>query len=388
MRILHVVPTYYPSVRYGGPIRSVHGLARALVARGHEVHVCTTTVDGPGDLDVSTTSAVDLDGVSVHYFPVPTLRRLYFSPRMADFFRNELGRFDLVHLHSVYLWPTWAAARQARHRRIPYVISPRGLLIRDLIQRKSRWLKRAWIALIEKRNLAGAAAIHVTAPLEAEELHAMKLPVPATFCVGNGVEWPARHSTLQEGPYAGVTHPYALFLSRINWKKGLDRLLKAWQMIPDLKLIIAGNDDEGYQSTLQALALTLGIEDRVEFIGAVSDEHKWALYENAQLFVLPSYSENFGNVVAEAMAMGCPVVITPEVGIAPIVRAAGAGVICDGEPDLLAQTILHLSADAASRAKMGAAGRACAEASLSWNGIAAEMEAEYGRCLSSLKESR
>src|SRR3974390_2142351 len=120
LRILHVVPTYYPAVRYGGPIRSVHGLASSLVTRGHEVHVYTTNVDGPGESDVPLDRAVDLDGVKVSYFRVPALRRLYWAPSMKSRLISSIRDFDIVHLHSIYLWPTAAAANEERHARIPY----------------------------------------------------------------------------------------------------------------------------------------------------------------------------------------------------------------------------------------------------------------------------
>src|SRR5487761_2434080 len=111
MRLLHVVPSYYPAVRYGGPIRSVHGLCRALARRGHEVHVYTTNVDGPGVSAVPTDRPVDMDGVQVHYFEVQSPRRLYRSPAMRRCLRATVGGFDAVHIHSVFLWPTWAGAR-------------------------------------------------------------------------------------------------------------------------------------------------------------------------------------------------------------------------------------------------------------------------------------
>src|SRR5271163_3211119 len=114
LRILQVVPTYLPAVRYGGPIRSVHALATSLVERGHEVHVFTTSVDGPNDLDVPTTKPVNLDGVQVRYFPVRFMRRLYWCPSLARALREEIHSFDVVHLHSVFLWPTAAAARIAK----------------------------------------------------------------------------------------------------------------------------------------------------------------------------------------------------------------------------------------------------------------------------------
>jgi glycosyltransferase involved in cell wall biosynthesis len=170
LRLLHVVPTYLPALRYGGPIRSVHALCRELAARGHEVHVFTTNVDGPGDSDVLLGQPVDLDGVQVTYFPSRLLRRLYWSPPMARALAAQTASFDLVHVHAIYLWPTLAGARAARKHNLPYVLSPRGMLVPELIRRRSRWVKQAWIALIERHNLEAASAIHTTSTVEAEHL--------------------------------------------------------------------------------------------------------------------------------------------------------------------------------------------------------------------------
>jgi glycosyltransferase involved in cell wall biosynthesis len=381
LRILHVVPSYYPAVRYGGPIRSVQALCAALVRRGHDVSVYTTNVDGDRDSDVPLEEPVALEGVMVNYFRVPTLRRLYFSPSLARRLRHTVGGFDVIHLHSIFLWPTYAAARAAEKARVPYVISPRGMLVGEGIRRKSRLVKSAWIRLIERRSLAHAARLHVTADIEADEAQALGLKLPARICVPNGVSRPARHLPLHDGPFGWIPRPYALFLSRVNRKKGLDRLLRAWKWVPDLVLIIAGNDDDGCLPELRAQVAAEGVADRVHFIGAVRDEHKWALFENAEMFILPSYSENFGNAVAEAMAMACPVVVTPEVGLAKLVRDFGAGVVTPGEPRLLAHAVTALHRDDAGRRKLGMAGRQAAMAQLSWNGVALQMEAEYRRIL-------
>jgi glycosyltransferase involved in cell wall biosynthesis len=381
LRILQVIPTYYPAVRYGGPIRSVHALAKSLVARGHEVHVFTSSVDGPNDLDFPTSAPVELDGVKIRYFPVRHLRRLYWSPPMAAALREQVAGFDVLHLHSVFLWPTWAAARIARSFGIPYLVSPRGSLGREVIRRKSSVIKTSWIRLIEQRTLRESAGVHVTSDIEAGEIKALGLQLPELYCVPNGVDVPQQHSALDAGPFSNITRPYALFLSRINWKKGLDRLLAAWRQVPDLTLIIAGNDEEGYREQLEAMALEYQIHDRVCFLGPVSEEHKWALYENAELFVLPSYSENFGNVVAEAMIMGCPVVVTPEVGLSTLVRESGAGTVVDGTPRTLGQAILNLVQDSRRRRRMGERGRIAAREHLSWDSVAHRMETLYGALL-------
>jgi len=292
------------------------------------------------------------------------------APGLARQLRRDIAGFDVVHLHSVFLWPTWMAARAARRAGIPYIVAPRGMLVRDIIRRKSRWLKAAWVALIERRTLANAARLHVTAHGEADELRAQKFLKSPIVMIPNGVTFPEEPAALSQGPFQGLPPRYALFLSRISWKKGLDRLLEAWQAVPDLPLVIAGNDEEGYQPQLEALARKLGIADRVLFVGPASDADKWALYAQAEVFVLPSYSENFGIVVAEAMAMGCPVIVTPDVGAGELVAQAGAGVISSGEPKQLAAAVRELLADPGARRRHGEAGRRFARAQLSWEGIA------------------
>src|SRR5438034_1111935 len=126
VRLLHVTPTYVPAYRYGGPIYSVHALCRSLVTAGHEVHVYTTSVDGPDDSWVPMDRAVNLDGVRVCYFRSCRLRRLYWSPDLWTRCNSMAGVFDAIHLHSVFLFPTWAGARAAARAAVPYVLSPRG----------------------------------------------------------------------------------------------------------------------------------------------------------------------------------------------------------------------------------------------------------------------
>jgi glycosyltransferase involved in cell wall biosynthesis len=148
--------------------------------------------------------------------------------------------------------------------------------------------------------------------------------------------------------------------------------------------VIAGNDEEGYRPELERLARTLGLADRVLFTGSVSDDHKWALFEKAELFLLPSYSENFGIVVAEAMAMGCPVLVTPEVGIAQLVESAGAGIVTSNDPANLATVVRALLADEPRRRELGRRGREVVSQRLTWDRVVEQMEDLYvsvlGRC--------
>lgn len=380
MRILHVVPSYLPATRYGGPIYSVHGLCRALVGLGHEVHVFTTSVDGAADSDVPLGRAVDLDGVKVWYFSSPYLRRLYFAPAMVQAMKEQIPSFDLVHLHSVFLWPTWAAARAARAAGAPYVLSPRGMLVRELVQRRSRWLKTAWIKLIEARNIGGAAAIHVTSEKEAVELREFGFRLPEVWTVPNGIDapepWAMEEVSADVQAALHLEGEYVLFFGRINWKKGLDRLLAAWRDVSGARLIIAGNDEENYLPELQRVAAENDLQATVMFLPRhISGADKEALFSSARLFVLPSYSENFGNTVLEALIRSVPVVVTEEVGAAEVVRESGGGRVVAA--DQLAPAISTLLLDPQGLANMGRLGCAWVGKRYGWSGIAGEMADRY-----------
>ena len=360
MRILQVVPTYLPARRYGGPIVAVHGLSKALAARGHEVDVFTTNVDGPGTLDVPISTPVDLDGVNVRYF-VSEHPRLYWSKGMRAALAESIHSYDVVHVHSVYLWPGVAAAKAARAAKVPYVISPRGMLVPELIARKNRLLKTLWLRLVERRGLEHASAIHFTSKREWEDAARTGVPLPSPFVVPNGIELTPRPDVPREDDTL-------VFLGRITWKKGLERTIEG--VPPGARLIVAGNDEENLTPSLRELAVQAGTSDRVEFVGPVYGEAKDRLLARASLFVLLSQSENFGNAVLEALAMETPAVLSAEVGVAEDVVAADAGVIGLEEGSALLR-------DRERRAAMGRNGRTLVESRFTWPRIAEEMERRY-----------
>lgn len=383
LRILHVVPSYFPAVRYGGPIYTVHALCRALVACGHDVHVFTTNIDGPGVSNVPVDRGIELDGVSVRYFPTGLGRRLYRSPAMSRALKDTCRTFDLLHLHSVFLWPTLAAANIAYGAKVPYVVTPHGMLVHELIARKNRFLKSAWIGLFERQNIKRAAAVHFTSQVEADDMRLLGLTCRRSAIIPNGADL-ADASSPQSAEddvwLRSLPQPFILYLGRLNWKKGLDRLISAMALIDCIDLVIAGNDEEGYRRTLETIAHKLGVTRKIKFIGPVSGARKWAVLRKAHMLLLPSFSENFGMVVLEAMAVGCPVVVTAEVGLAAAVNASGAGLVVEGNPEQLAAAITYLENHEMRRIQMGEAGRKAAVEQFSWARIAAEIENLYREC--------
>ncbi len=375
--------SYLPAVRYGGTIASVHGLCKALAARGHDVHVYTTSVDGDADSQVPLATPVDIDGVKVWYFQSPRFRRVYWAPAMGRQLRSHVGEFDLVHTHAMYLWPLWAAARTAHAAGVPYVVSPRGMLEKGLIEQQSAFWKAGLIAFIERRTFERAAAIHVTSAREAEQAATFGFHLRCVREIPNGAELESETGTVPDAISQIVNGPpYVLFLGRINWKKGLDRLLAAFARVDDARLVIAGNDDDHYRPALEDRARQLGLADRVTFTGPVHGASKAALLTGAQLLVLPSYSENFGNVVLEAMAAARPVVVTPEVGLAPVVTSTGAGLVAEGGPERLSRAIATLLGDPALRLEMGRRGEQAVAGRFAWPAVAAQMESLYESVIS------
>ncbi|MBF0176399.1 MAG: glycosyltransferase [Magnetococcales bacterium] len=386
LRILHIVPTYVPAWRYGGPIRSVHGLCRGLARQGHDVHVFTSSLDGPGELDVPLASPVDLDGVMVRYDPPGWPRRLYRYPGLLVALREQLVHFDILHLHGVFLWSTWAASRLAGQAGLPYIVSPRGMLVPELIHRRNRLLKTLWIHLVEQRTLTRAAALHLTTRREAEDLTRLGLATAPCHVIPNGLDPPDLPQDLdpERLPPAllAAERGFILFLGRVHWKKGLDRLIKALPAIQGGVLVIAGNDEDGYRRHLDPLIAGLQLTNRVHFIGAVDERQKWGLLRQARVLALASYSENFGNVILEAMQMGCPVVVTEEVGLACTVAETSCGVVSAGDPASLAATLQHILDHPEVGKELGRRGQRAVQEHFTWDAVSTKMATLYRDILS------
>lgn len=381
LRILHVIPAYYPAARYGGPVVAVHGLARALAARGHDVEIMTTNADGPGVSEVPVNEAVRRDGVTVRYFTPTAMRRIFWAPQMGAALRASASSFDVVHIHQMFHWPGWMAARQARGHQVPYVVSPRGMLIREMIERRSFFAKSAWIGLFDGPSLRHAAAIHVTSDLERVEFESFRFGVAAVATIPNGVEDPLpvpAEQAITADISAATAESFLLYLGRLSWKKGLERLIHGFARTLAGALVIAGPDDERLGPRLAGIAREFGVSQRVHLVPRfVEGGDKEYLFARARAFVLPSYSENFGNTVVEALRRGVPVITTPQVGAADIVRRSGGGIVTGGEPEALSYAMARFINHPALACSMGAAGRSHVTRHYGWPHVAERMEALY-----------
>ena len=380
LRILQVVPTYLPATRYGGPIYSVHGLAEGLSKLNHDVHVFTTNVDGSKNSRVPLACPVDMDGVKVWYFPAGRPRRIFRSPALGKALARMLPKFDLVHLHSVFLWPTWAAAVECRKHGVPYFVSPRGMMVKELVQRKSPLVKSAWIRFIERTNLEHAAAIHVTADIEGAELEKFGFSLPPVINIPNGVAKPSNvaddliNTDVQK---LCARQPLILYLGRINWKKNLPELVRAMSDVPCGHLGITGYDEDNHSRMLIDAAGSVGLERVTVLARPMIGADKEALLRACKVFVLPSLSENFGNTVLEAAIRGKPVVVSEGAGAATLVREHQSGLVCLPTAKSISLAIAEVLRNLDRATAMGERGRLAALRDYSWSAIARQMSAAY-----------
>jgi glycosyltransferase involved in cell wall biosynthesis len=339
----------------------VRTMARGLAHAGLEVHVAATDDNGRARLAIPHAIPVVEDAVTYRYFPRQT--RFYgVSWPLGFWLARHVRDYDLVHIHALFSFAAAPAAYWAARAGVPYVVRPLGTLNRWGMEHRRPWLKRLSFSIIESRILRGAARIHYTSEqerIEAAELgvSGRQAVVPLGIDLTPCAELPPR-GWLRDRVSGAAGRPVALFLSRLDPKKGLDLLLAAFARArsrrPDLVLVIAGSGDPGFEQGVRRDASRLGLGDSVHWAGFLSGKEKLAALADADLFVLPSYSENFGVAAVEAMAARLPVVISDQVGIHREVAAARAGVVVPCERELLADALLRVASDASLRAELGA----------------------------------
>lgn len=350
MRVLHVVPTYLPAYKMGGPIKAVHSLCRSLSQKGVNTSVYTTNLDSSGHTDVALNTPVDIDGVSVTYFPVTIGRRYNYSRALGRALGENIMKFDLLHIHSVFLYPTAVASYLCRKYNVPYIINPLGALDPDMINFKNSVLKQCYIKLIEKNNINNATAIHLASSYEQDKFRLLGFRTRVVV-VPRGVDlknFPEKkiQITLKELYPETEGKKVVLFMGRLHPKKGFALLAKAFKRIVDKKekthLLIAGTGENKYVNKVRLMFKRLNIEKHVTFAGMILGDEKIAALQGSDLFVLPSHGENFGVAVVEAMAFGLPVVVTDRVGLWPDIKEYGAGVVVGPSVEEIEKAILRL----------------------------------------------
>ncbi len=390
MRIIQIIPSI--SLVYGGPSQMVLGLSAALASQGIDVTIITT--DSNGDigqrpLDVPLNQPIKQNGYQIIYFRCSPFRRYKFSLSLLQWLNANATQFDLAHIHALFSPVTTLAATIARGHNLPYIIRPCGMLDPADLHKKKR-LKQIYATLLECPNLAGAAAIHFTSKQEAKISERFglrdtgKMPMPRDLVIPLGVTAGLFPKRLRESQV-----PIVLFMSRIEPKKGLDLLIPALESILasgiEFQFILAGSNPQNadYETQIKVKIQNSILAKYTTITGFVSGDRKNELLTNADLFVLPSYYENFGIAVAEAMAAGVPVVISDRVHISEDIRQAEAGWVGTLEVGAIASSIKSALLDPEERQRRGLNGKEYAKKYYDWDAIAQQTIDAYQHILSS-----
>ena len=364
MRILQCAATLEPAS--GGPARSVPHLADALSKMGHKVALwsplpCRNVLsEGARELSVPQ-----------------------FSGSLAEALTG-FGKPDLVHDHGVWLPCHHQVAGVCARRVIPLIVSPRGMLEPWALQQK-RWKKQTAWWLYQRRDLRSARCLHATAEAESKQFRRLGLKQPIVM-VPNGVFIPPEQQMVRQESQ-GRRIRRALFLSRLHPKKGLLNLVKAWAEIQkseienrrpkDWELLIVGPDEGGHLAEVRVAVASYGLERQIHFQGEITGKAKNQCYAGADLFVLPSFSENFGLVVAEALSCGVPVITTKGTPWEELrIRRCGWWIDIGVEPLAAALREATLLSDQ-EREEMGRRGRRLVREKYSWPQIGRDMLAAY-----------
>jgi len=393
MRILQVVATLAP--RQGGPSIACPELSRELARQGHQVSIYASDVDGSGHLLVPLDRPVIDEGVTIHHFRGWSDPSKYmFSPDMWRALRDNVAEFDVVHIYSVYGFSSSAAAYWCRRRGVPHMVHPHGSFD-PFLRRRHRPRKWLHAKLLAERDYRRATAVLFNSAEEmrlASDWVGLKTPrngeAPKRFVVPVGLDprW-LQEPDVAAGERLRSRFPelrgrrLVLYFGRINFKKGLDILARAFALVArgrdDVHLVLAGPDTEGYGRKVREWLREGGVLEKTTSTGLLEGEDRFAALQLADVFALPSYTENFGQVVAEAMASGVPVVISDQVNIWPEVKQANAGLVVPCDAEATAEALRSVLADTEGGRQMGRNGRRWVAEHLPWKIVAARMANAY-----------
>lgn len=380
MKVLHVISSLDPAA--GGVTSVVQGLAAAQARAGLDVRVVAPT---KGDGQQQTLDALRGAGVAVTLAPrgrPPT----GWSWGLPALMRRLAADVDLVHIHALWEEIQHAGARAAQRLNKPYILAPHGMLDPwSLAQSKLR--KQLYLALRLRRNLDRAAAIHFTAQREAELVEPLGLR-PQAIVEPNGLDLsefddlPPREELASWLPET-AGRKVLLFFSRLHPKKGLDLLLPAFKAVddPQLVLVLAGPATPEYRSELEHTARQLGVADRVIFTGMLTGRKRLSALTGADLFVLPSYQENFGIVVIESLICRTPVVISDQVNIFREIVASGGGAATPTQLEPLTAALRQWLSDPERREQAGRRGAAFVREQYDWAKLAQRWTGHYEKLL-------
>lgn len=359
----------------------------ALRAAGIQVDVATTDDDGLGrhlELPLEQSLAVEGDHASgAHWYFHKNTEFYKCSWSFARWIKSHVRDYDLVHVHALFSFTSVVAARAAYRAGVPYVVRPLGTLSPYGLQQRRALLKRLSLRWVEGPVLERAAAVHVTSEQEREDVENLGFRVRCTLIpLGLPPEPDAVKAAVPSSVFSPLANRrFVLFLSRLDPKKNVEALIDAFSRIasafPDCVLAIAGAGEPGYAAQLRERAAQIAASDRVLWLGQVDGDVKASLLVNATVFVLPSYSENFGIAAAEALSAGLPCVLAEGVALAKTVALEGAGLATGTDAQSIAAAISTILSDGTLRETMSQHASALALREYSASAMASRLVALY-----------
>lgn len=392
MKILHVIPSISP-VR-GGPSQAVLEMVWALRQQGVDAVIATTNDDGDGVMSVPLNQWIDYPvnaeqpekTVPVRFFarfspPIAALREFAISLQGTMWLWQNLADYDAMHVHAIFSYLPTAAMTIARTLGIPYIVRPLGQLCHWSLSQGAQ-KKQRYLQLIERRNLEQAEAIHFTALQEQQEAAALNLGSDSLILPhGLNLAAPLTDARKQLRDWLDIPAdvPVILFLSRIHPKKGLEVLIDALAQLTaqPFELVIAGSGATAYEQSIQQRIQRLGLGDRSHYVGFIQGEQKQILLQGSDLFALPSHSENFGIAVLEAMAAGLPTLITPAVGLAPVVQQQQLGWVVPQAQASVQMALAEFLQHPQSARAMGANAVTIVRQQFTWGQVAQQLQQRY-----------
>lgn len=388
MRVLHVIASLAPES--GGTAKACFEMARAVARRGHRVSIFTTDDGYPTGRQ---SERWERDGVDIRLFKRQSPYFFGTSWPLADALEAEIGGYDAVHLHSFYLFHDWATAQACRRNGVPYVLQPHGSL--DPYQFRQHRLRKFVIErLFQNAVTRGARYLHYTAEEEMRlsTPYALGVPgvvIPLGLDLSDYQPIALRGTFRRRHPEIGA-RPIVLFLGRLHAKKGLDVLARAFaeslRRGLDAHLVIAGPDD-GMKASVQRILESEGVASHATFTGMVEGAEKLALLADADVFALPSWSENFGIAVVEALATGVPVLVSNHVNIWREIIASGCGLVTPIDEAQVSEAIVRMLGDRKTLDAMRARGKALVAERFAWPRVAEALEALYAEITTEQKRA-
>ncbi len=352
MKVLHVIPSYEPAWSFGGTVTATSNLCRALARQGVDVTVYTTDTDGKGShLNVPLNEPVDLGGVKVWYFRCDLgVKKAFYSKGLATKLKTTIKGFDLIHASAIWQWMQIDVYKACKNFLKPYIISPHGSFSPWPWSQNSLRKKFYW-QFFGKKTITNSFAIHFTTEDERNKSFsnvAILSKIPS-FIVPNGLDIDIikKRKNIREMFHIPSNKFILLYIGRIHKIKGIHFVLEALKKLNDERfvfMVVGNKEDIIYMNYLTELSKDL-IKDTIIWCDQVNPEEVWDYYYTANLFVLPSYHENFGMVVVEAMACGLPVLISKNVAIWQEVQADSAGFVVNQDAVEIANILKKLSED-------------------------------------------